>query len=413
MTQSQIVVVAGGGLAGLSAAIELAIHGHSVALYEQSKTLGGRAATHSQQGFAMNIGPHGFYRAGMMKAYFDKWGIAYAGTAPLGKGDTYLIADGTRHRFPGNTAGLLRCGAFSVVEKLKLGQLLTALGSAKAEPGESMQDWIDRQSSSVNVRNMLAALTRLSTYSSEMASLDASAGLEQLKMAIEKSVLYLDGGWETVVNGLAAKAKSLGVTIHTDCGVIAVEPGAVELRGGERVSNVAGIVLAMPPKAVEQITGRTLPPMIAARAACLDLGLRRIPKNAGTFGLGLDEATYVSVHSEYASGLAPAGGALVQLAMYMGRGQSCSREMLEQRADLVLPGWREELVFSRFLPEMTVVHAIPAVNYPRPDVDAVGMKGVAIAGDWVGPQAMLADAAVASGVRAAQTLQSAAIGKAA
>ncbi|HEY3743974.1 MAG TPA: FAD-dependent oxidoreductase [Bryobacteraceae bacterium] len=412
MTQTQIVVVAGGGLAGLSAAIELATHGHRVRLYEQSKTLGGRAATHSQQGFAMNIGPHGFYRAGMMKAQFDRWGIAYSGTTPLGKGDTYLIANGKRHRFPGNTAGLLRCGAFTVVEKLKLGQLLTAISSAKAEAGESMQDWIDRQSTSVNVRNMLAALTRLSTYSSETASLDAGAGLMQLKMAIEKSVLYLDGGWETVVNGLAAKAKALGVEIHTDCGVIAAEPGTVELRG-VRVSNVAGIVLAMPPKAVEQVTGRTLPPMIPARAACLDLGLRRLPAKAGTFGLGLDEATYVSVHSEYASGLAPAGGALVQLAMYLGRGQSCTREMLEQRADLVMPGWREELVFSRFLPEMTVVHAIPAVDYPRPDVDALGMPSIAIAGDWVGPEAMLADAAVASGIRAARRLALAAIGKAA
>jgi hypothetical protein len=38
-------------------------------------------------------------------------------------------------------------------------------------------------------------------------------------------------------------------------------------------------------------------------------------------------------------------------------------------------------------------------------VDALGMEGVCIAGDWVGPEGMLADAAVASGLRAAAMVQ--------
>ena len=87
---------------------------------------------------------------------------------------------------------------------------------------------------------------------------------------------------------------------------------------------------------------------------------------------------------------------------------------VKQRADLILPGWREEVEFARFLPEMTVVHAIPTAAHGRPDVDALSMPSVAIAGDWVGPEAMLADAAVASGIRAARRLvQEGAIGRAA
>ena len=62
---------------------------------------------------------------------------------------------------------------------------------------------------------------------------------------------------------------------------------------------------------------------------------------------------------------------------------------------------------------MTVVHAIPQVDRERPDVDALRMPRVMIAGDWVGPQAMLADAAVASGLRAARALAQRAAGKAA
>jgi predicted NAD/FAD-dependent oxidoreductase len=62
---------------------------------------------------------------------------------------------------------------------------------------------------------------------------------------------------------------------------------------------------------------------------------------------------------------------------------------------------------------MTVVHAIPQLDRARPDVDALKMPRVTIAGDWVGPEAMLADTAVSSGLRAARALAERAAGKAA
>jgi predicted NAD/FAD-dependent oxidoreductase len=62
---------------------------------------------------------------------------------------------------------------------------------------------------------------------------------------------------------------------------------------------------------------------------------------------------------------------------------------------------------------MTVVHAIPEAGRERPDVDALRMPRVTVAGDWVGPEGMLADTAVASGLRAARALAQRAAGKAA
>ncbi len=225
-------------------------------------------------------------------------------------------------------------------------------------------------------------------------------------------MLYLDGGWETLIASLARKAQSLGVELRTDSVVRRAEPGAVELNNGERLP-ADGIVLAIPPREVEQVTGQQLPDCTPVRAACLDLGLRRVPPESAAFALGLDAPTYFSVHSLYALGLAPEGGALVQIAKYLDRGASATRAELEQLADLAMPGWRSELVASRFLPEMTVVHAIPQFDRARPDVDALKMLRVTIAGDWVGPEAMLADAAVASGLRASRTLAERAAGKAA
>jgi hypothetical protein len=58
---------------------------------------------------------------------------------------------------------------------------------------------------------------------------------------------------------------------------------------------------------------------------------------------------------------------------------------------------------TRFLPRMTVSHAM-ATPEGRPDVDALNRPGVALAGDWIGPENMLADAAVSSALRAASMI---------
>ena len=136
-----------------------------------------------------------------------------------------------------------------------------------------------------------------------------------------------------------------------------------------------------------------------------------MPNGSASFAIGLDSPVYFSVHSLYARGLAPEGSALVQIAKYLDRDATATRDELERVADLAMPGWRSEVLTSRFLPNMTVVHAIPQFDRARADVDALGIPRVMIAGDWVGPDAMLADAAVASGLRAAGALVQRAAGK--
>lgn len=411
-TQSFIVV--GGGLSGFTAAIELALGGSKVMLCEQSRHFGGRAVTQSQQGYAMNMGPHGFYRAGIMRRQFDAWGIPYSGRVPLTKEGAFLIAKGKRHAFPSGTAGLLRSSAFSLRDKIRIGKVFQKI--QKTPPvslrGQSMQSWMDSNCGSERAALLVAALIRLATYSNDPETLDAGAAMEQLQLAFAQSVLYLDGGWETLIVGLAHEAKALDVTLQTGCGVTRVESGTVELRSGERLS-ADGIILAIPPKEVERVTGVQLPALTSARAACLDLGLRRLPAGAASFALGLDTPAYFSVHSLYARGLAPEGGALVQVAKYLEADSSATRPELERVADVAMPGWRDEIAVTRFLPDMTVVHAIPEAGRERPDVDTLRMPRVLVAGDWVGPEAMLADAAVASGLRAARALALRAAGKAA
>jgi hypothetical protein len=109
------------------------------------------------------------------------------------------------------------------------------------------------------------------------------------------------------------------------------------------------------------------------------------------------------MHSAYAS-LAPAGGALIHLGKYLASNEDGTRGELEDLADLVLPGWRDRVKVARFLPNMIVSYAVPTCE-GRPAVNAIPIPGVALAGDWVGNEAMLADAAVASALQAADFIQ--------
>ena len=81
---------------------------------------------------------------------------------------------------------------------------------------------------------------------------------------------------------------------------------------------------------------------------------------------------------------------------------------LEGLLDLVQPGWREVVVDRRYLPNMVVYHALVTAEAGgtagRPGPTVPNIANLYVAGDWVGPQGMLADAALASAKRAAQLI---------
>jgi phytoene dehydrogenase-like protein len=148
---------------------------------------------------------------------------------------------------------------------------------------------------------------------------------------------------------------------------------------------------------------------IPVRAACLDVGLRSLPNPKVGFGLGFDEPLYFSVHTRSAR-LAPEGGATIHVARYLGPepppDPAAAERELEALLDLAQPGWREEVIARRYLPNMIVVHWLPAAESGgtagRPGPAVPDVPGLFVAGDWVGPEGQLADAALASGRAAAR-----------
>jgi hypothetical protein len=389
--QNRFAVV-GGGITGLTAAIALTERGHRVTVHEQSQHLGGRAATTQERGYALNLGPHALYRDGAARRQFLRWGIAVPGHSPRLKSRAHLVMNAELHDFPLSTMRLFTTGALGLRDKVAAAGTLAAFRSADAAKlaGTRLGDWLDRRRLPRRARLFIDAFVRLLTFAPHPEVLDAGATVRQVKLGLAGGVMYIDRGWDTLVKGLEAKAAAVGVEIVTGSVVDRV-PGDVD-----------GVVLAVTPEHVERITGWKAPAMRAAKMACLDLGLREMRPEWARFGLGMDCPMYHSMHSEFAA-LAPSGGAMVHIGKYIAADEAASREQLEAFADLMLPEWREHAEVARYLPNMTVVHALPTSD-GRPAVDAVGIDGVAIAGEWVGDEGMLTDAAVASALRAAEVV---------
>jgi phytoene dehydrogenase-like protein len=249
--------------------------------------------------------------------------------------------------------------------------------------------------------------------------MSAGTALAQVQNALGTGVTYLDGGWQTLVDGLRTAATAAGVQIVTGSRVAGIEDDGqvrtLRLADGTTCPADAVIIAGSPASAAELIGGAAGEPLrrwaaeaIPVKAACLDVGLARLPRPQARFALGIDQPFYCSLHSAVAK-LAPADGAMIHVAKYLDPSsdtdaKSDERE-LEGVLDLVQPGWREVVTERRFLPSMVVANALTTAGNRgttgRPGPAVPGIANVYVSGDWVGTEGLLADASLASARQAA------------
>jgi phytoene dehydrogenase-like protein len=419
------VAVVGGGLAGLAAAATAARAGSSVVLFEQAPELGGRARTRVEDGFAFNIGPHALYLNGLSLEILRDLGVEPQ-AAKVGLGGAHVVKDGRLYDLPLGLGSLISSPLLDWRAKLEVGLFLGSAGKADPRPldGLTLSEWLGRSLRSPSARQFVEVSIRTAAYANDPDHLSAGAGLRQLKRGLS-GALYVHGGWQTFVDDLRARAEALGVRIVSGTRVAEVELAgdeptpasvrAIGLADGRRF-DVGSAVLAVPPGTASALVAGGRQAALAGwaeravpiRAAVLDVGLRRLPDPEAWFAVGLDRPLYLSVHSQWAR-LAPSGGALIHLLRYLGsseRGGQEDQHELERLLDLVQPGWRTEVVVRRFMPDLVVAGALPSVAWEQRDGPrsprVPGADGLFVAGDWVGPDGMLADRALASGVRAGQ-----------
>lgn len=416
MERQSDVIVAGGGLAGLAAAAYLARAGRRVVVLEKAAEPGGRARTREQSGFLFNVGPHALYIAGQGRTVLRDLEVPFTGQPPLAEGTFVGDGDGLEP-LPAGVRALLSSRLLTVGAKWELARLLGRIPRLDASAADrvSLADWLRRNVRHGSVAALLRTFLRVATFADEPGRLSAGAALAQLQLALAKNVLYLDGGWQTLVDGLAGRAREAGATIATRAGVAALVYDGGRVRGvrledGETWS-APFVVAALAPDAVDALVGRAGPASrVPVRLATLDLGLARLPRPDRRAVFGLGRPYYFSVHSAVAR-LAREGTALVHAAYYLGddrRGPAAIEAELVAFVDRIQPGWRAYVTCRRFVPELVVAHALPLASEGglagRSPVAVRDRSGLYVAGDWVGPEGLLADAALASARAAAAAI---------
>ena len=443
------VIVVGGGIAGLATSIFLARGGRSVTLFEKKRHFGGRAITHLRQGYRFNLGPHALYRGGLGAKIYRELGIPIRGGTPRSGGTALL--NGGRYKLPVTPLSILTSSLLSIGARFEAVRLFLKLPAMNTRQFESLtvSQWLEEHVHDPQLREVIRSLMRVSTYSADPDG-SAAVALDQLKLAM-RGVTYVDEGWQKIVDSLHSHAVTAGVNFVSSSrviglgfndGVESIELGGLEVqRRNDTMSvalpeitpeSIAGtripastVVLAVDPATAADIVGNA--PFATAwtklrpvTLACLDVALSRLPNPKATFAVGIDKPYYYSVHSAYAQ-LTPHGGALIHVAKYrpasakvafddydgemvrLNADARSDEQELEGVLDQMQPGWRDLVVHRRFLPAMTVAHALPRPEMPRPPV-TTPVRGLYVAGDWVGDKGALSDAALASAKEAAQEI---------
>jgi phytoene dehydrogenase-like protein len=414
-------IIIGAGLAGLTAAAFLAKAGLSVAVLEKASHPGGRARTEKEKGFSMNLGPHALYKNGEAIKILRELGVPLSGKSPSGKYG-FAIKEGKLHRLPYNASSLMNTTLIGWMEKWELFRFLTELRKLETEhlQNQTFGNWLLDKFRSPGVRDFIAMITRVATYTNNLDRLSAGAALGQVKIAAEGNVLYLDGGWQVLVDELRGAAETAGAKIFSQTRVAElIYDSAVR---GVRVTNgnyfsANNVAVATSPAEAAELLGKSpstirnlLLQMIPVKMSSLTVGLKHLPAPDTLLAFGIDQPLYFSVHSKWATLTETEGSALIHAGKYLPAGKVTDpeqdRKELEQMLDLCQPGWRDELVASSYLPQMKVSNSLVTAGTNgmkgRPGIDWIDVRGLYVCGDWVGDRGMLCDASLASAKAVAQ-----------
>ena len=214
-TGSSDVVVVGAGLAGLAAAQLCRRRGLVVTVFDQHP--GGRARSDRKDGFVFNRGPHAIYRGGATERVLRELGVTYSGGPPALASGAILV-DGRQFAMPATKSAVLTSRYFATRDKVTYGRFFTRLARMDAA-----------QFGGVTVSEMLGDLTdraakvalmavRTATYAHAPDVMSAEVAITALQAP---GVLYIDDGWQHLVDSLAE-----GIDVRSES-VVTINGGVV------------------------------------------------------------------------------------------------------------------------------------------------------------------------------------------
>jgi phytoene dehydrogenase-like protein len=406
-------LVIGGGLAGLTSATYLARGGADVTLLEKTGSAGGRATTSRTNGYALNRGVHALYTGGAASSVLKELNVRYTAGVPK---NVKIRADGKLHAFPATPRDLLSTTLLNGAEKRDLLRVFLRIGMVRPSTlsNQSVSEYLSSLTERPAVRSMLDAVARVSLYSDALDIASADTFVLRTQQSMLHPIHYVDGGWQTLVDGLTQAALDAGVTIQPSATVAQLESAngtvtGVRLRDGTAIAADA-VILALPQPDAENLT-ELHQEVLPVYTACLDLALSHLPKPNNCVVFDAEEPVFLTVQSEFAR-VAPDQGAILhaflQLDPRTATDAHVAREQLEHFVDEVQPGWREHVVERHFYPHLLASSALPLASRNgmrgRPSPQSHAMRNLYFAGDWVGPDGFLVDASLSSARESARLI---------
>jgi phytoene dehydrogenase-like protein len=370
------ITIIGGGLAGLTAAVACAEAGADVVLHEAHTTLGGRARTTAEPWIA-HEGPHAFYADGPHWHWLvERDLVGPAVTVPL------RAAPAIRFHHDGRLRRTLPAALLPMLAHRR----------RRAPVDVDFHSWaaaLHGEEAARAAANLLGVVT----FDHDPGRLSAAFVWDLLLRVTAPrapAVRWPVGGWLSVVDRLAARARALGVRIMTSSRVDALpEPP---------------VIVATQLESARSLLGDETLAWESGRCVLLDVGL--VPARRDAFVVAdIDDAGFVERATAVDATLAPPGHALVQADMPLkpGEPRAVALARLEHLLDLGFPGWRDRAVWRRtgFAAGRSGALDLPGSTWrDRPAVDRG--DGVFLAGDLVAAPGVRAEISINSALHAAR-----------
>lgn len=368
---SEITVI-GGGIAGLTAAITSAESGADVRLFEAHDELGGRARSTGGP-YKANLGPHAIYAGGVLWKWLTQRGLMPPLTRPLLTGVRFHY-EGAVHRTP--PLSLIPPGL--------------RLRGRVAPVDQDFRSWaIDHADE--RSADYLSALAGVYTFHHDPGELSAAfvwQRTQRLLLNPRPTARFIIGGWTSLVEALAGRARELGVQIVCAERVAALPASpvvvALELRDARAL---------LSDDSLDWPSGRTV---------CLDLGLHERRGDPWVVS-DLEDAGWIERYTAQDASLAPPGEQLLQAQMPIRPEETVDEAAgrLERLLDASLEDWRERVTWRRrqVMDGRSGALDMPGTTWrDRPAIERG--EGVFLCGDQVAADGCLAEVSFASGIDA-------------
>ncbi|CQD04928.1 tRNA 5-methylaminomethyl-2-thiouridine biosynthesis bifunctional protein MnmC [Mycolicibacterium conceptionense] len=371
------ITVIGGGLAGLTAAIACAEAGEPVQLYEAHDRLGGRARATGDP-YVVHDGAHVFYADGPHYAWLKKRGFVKG----LGWPGPVDMATLLHFRAGG------RIRAFPPLSMLRPQSRKWLTAPVDVD----FHTWAAGRWGEDTARQMANAISVV-TYDADTGRLSAAFVWDLFQRVLGPNlpaIRWVRGGWQTVIDRMAARAADLGVTVHSGARMTELPTGGPVIVATE-ISSARALL-------ADQTLDWT-----SGHAALLDIAVRPDRRDINLV-FDLDEGGFHESYSMQDDSVAPAGQALYQLQMPVREGESHTgaHERLAAFAEQVLPEWQSRNTFHRTAVAKGRTGALDLPGFTWQDRPAIDRgAGVYLIGDMVAAPGMRGEISINSAVIAA------------